>query len=101
MLIISSNERINEPNSQTQQATTTANHNPNHILDTPATTMHHHQAGLQTNSAGQGAHESLLLDKLQDMVPIMPRGRDLSELEVINYAIDYIRQLQEMVVEED
>lgn len=49
----------------------------------------------------QGNYESLLLDKLQDMVPIMPRGRELTKLEIINYVIDYIRQLKEMVVEEE
>lgn len=42
--------------------------------------------------------ESVLLAKLQEMVPIMPRDQDLSRLEIINYVIDYIRQLREMVV---
>lgn len=45
-------------------------------------------------------YESLLLDKLQDMVPIMPRGRELSKLEIINYVIDYIIQLREMVLQD-
>lgn len=40
--------------------------------------------------------ESALLAKLKDMVPIMPRERDLSKLEIINYVIDYIRHLQEV-----
>lgn len=43
--------------------------------------------------------ESALLAKLKDMVPIMPRERDLSKLEIINYVIDYIRHLQEEVYE--
>lgn len=46
-------------------------------------------------------YESLLLDQLQDMVPIMPRERELSKLEVINYVIHYIKQLREMVAEEE
>lgn len=45
--------------------------------------------------------ELALLSKLQEMVPIMPRERELSKLEIINYVIDYIRQLKEMVVDDD
>lgn len=44
--------------------------------------------------------ELALLAKLQEMVPIMPRERELSKLEIINYVIDYIRQLKELVVED-
>lgn len=46
----------------------------------------------------RGLSESSLLAKLQEMVPNMPRERELSKLEIINYVIDYIRQLREMVV---
>lgn len=41
--------------------------------------------------------ELALLAKLQEMVPIMPRERELSKLEIINYVIDYIRHLKELV----
>jgi hypothetical protein len=61
------------------------------------TTQQHYQYHNQPTNY----YESLLLDKLHDMVPIMPRGRELSKLEIINYVIDYIRQLREMVVDEE
>lgn len=41
--------------------------------------------------------ELALLAKLQDMVPNCPRERELSKLEIINYVIDYIRQLKELI----
>ena len=44
-------------------------------------------------------YESALLDKLQDMVPNMPRERELSKLEIINHVIDYIRHLRDIVDE--
>jgi hypothetical protein len=59
------------------------------------TTQQNHSQPTNSNQ------ESLLLDKLHDMVPIMPQGRELSKLEIINHAIDYIRHLGEMVVDED
>lgn len=50
-------------------------------------------------SASNNVHlcESALLKKLEMMVPIMPRERVLSKLEVINYVIEYIRELKELV----
>ena len=49
----------------------------------------------EIESGVQWNQESALLDKLQQMVPIMPQERELSKLEIINYVIDYIRQLKE------
>lgn len=49
----------------------------------------------KTLSARQ--YETALLAKLQEMVPIMPRERQLSKLEIINYVIDYIRHLNDLV----
>lgn len=72
----------------------------NHIGNTDNAVGTTHRDPARTNH-GQGNYESVLLDKLQDMVPIMPRGRELTKLEIINYVIDYIRQLKEMVVEEE
>lgn len=40
--------------------------------------------------------EQALLAKLQEMVPIMPRERELSKLEIINYVIDYIQHLNDL-----
>lgn len=55
---------------------------------------------LQTEDATMQRHcETALLAQLQDMVPIMPRERELSKLEIINYVIDYIRHLRELTVE--
>lgn len=45
----------------------------------------------------QRHYEQALLAKLQQMVPYIPREKELSKLEIINYVIDYIRQLKEMV----
>lgn len=53
------------------------------------------------NGGLQWNYESALLDKLQQMVPIMPKERELSKLEIINYVIDYIRQLKELIVEDE
>lgn len=55
----------------------------------------------EANGSMQRHCELALLSKLQEMVPIMPRERELSKLEIINYVIDYIRQLKEMVVDDD
>lgn len=49
----------------------------------------------------QRHYETALLAKLQEMVPFMPRERELSKLEIINYVIDYIRELKELVVNVD
>lgn len=53
----------------------------------------------EANSNMQRHCELALLAKLQEMVPIMPRERELTKLEIINYVIDYIRQLKEMVID--
>ena len=69
---------------------------------TAASRMSNYNTNTRNNhNLTAGNNESDLLDKLQDMVPFMPRGRELSKLEIINYVIDYIRQLKEMVVEEE
>lgn len=55
---------------------------------------------LQTEETSMQRHcELALLAQLQEMVPIMPRERELSKLEIINHVIDYIRQLRELVVD--
>lgn len=54
---------------------------------------------MQAEDTMQRHCELALLAKLQEMVPIMPRERELSKLEIINYVIDYIRQLKEMVLD--
>lgn len=51
---------------------------------------------LQAHDDHQKNSESFLLAKLQEMVPIMPQ-KELSKLEIINYVIDYIRELKELV----
>lgn len=48
----------------------------------------------------QWSYESALLEKLQQMVPIMPRERELTKLEIINYVIDYIKHLKELAVDD-
>lgn len=54
-----------------------------------------------TNSSAQKQSESIMLAKLQDMVPSMRQEKDLSKLEILNNAIDYIRQLKEQAVVDD
>lgn len=53
------------------------------------------------NGGMQWNYETALLEKLQQMVPIMPKERELTKLEIINYVIDYIRHLKELIVEDD
>ena len=78
---------------------TTLTHNNRTTMN--QSNQHHHNSHLGGGGGGGGNNnESDLLDKLQDMVPLMPRGRELSKLEIINYVIDYIRELKEMVIEE-
>lgn len=52
----------------------------------------------QNQNHNIASHENLLWAKLQEMVPkeMMPREDELSELEIINCVIDYIRQLSEL-----
>jgi len=67
------------------------------MVETAANYTNSHQqlALMEASLETLPSQESALLDKLQEMVPIMPRERELSKLEIINYVIDYIRQLRE------
>ena len=62
---------------------------------------HRDHYGHKAHHLDQHHLQQILLERLKVMVPIMPRGRELSKLEVINYVIDYIKQLRELVMEED
>jgi DNA-binding protein inhibitor ID len=42
----------------------------------------------------EDAEVQMYLSKLKALVPIMPRNRKLSKLEVIQYVMDYISDLQ-------
>lgn len=55
---------------------------------------HLKMTNLQAHDDYQKNSESFLLAKLQEIVPIMPR-KELSKLEIINYVIDYIRELKD------
>lgn len=77
---------------------TESNSQSNHqIISGNNTTTNHHPA----TTIMQRHCETALLAKLQDMVPIMPRERELSQLEIINYVIDYIRLLKEQIFDFD
>lgn len=78
---------LNDQNtiSNNTTTTTTNNNNQSNPNQSSATNMQRHC-------------ETALLAKLQEMVPIMPRERELTKLEIINYVIDYIRHLKELVV---
>lgn len=83
-------------------ATTTTTTN-DHQLTYQTTGTNHNTTNtsnnIHLNSANMQRHcETALLAKLQEMVPIMPRERELTKLEIINYVIDYIRHLKELVV---
>jgi DNA-binding protein inhibitor ID len=43
---------------------------------------------------GENAEIQMYISKLKDLVPFMPKNRKLSKLEVIQYVIDYICDLQ-------
>lgn len=49
------------------------------------------------NSIDSTISELALLAKLQEMVPDIPKGKELTNLEIINYVIDYIRRLKKLV----
>lgn len=46
------------------------------------------------NRDGENAEIQMYLSKLKDLVPYMPKNRKISKLEVIQYVIDYICDLQ-------
>jgi len=48
---------------------------------------------------GLRRYETELYAKLQEMVPTIPRDRELSKLEIINHVIDYIDDLMELVAD--
>lgn len=62
------------------------------------TTSNNNQSYDQNHTDNMQRHcETALLAKLQEMVPIMPNDGELTKLEIINYVIDYIKHLQNLV----
>lgn len=48
----------------------------------------------RTAREGENAEIQMYISKLKDLVPIIPKRKRLSKLEVIQYVIDYICELQ-------
>ncbi|ODM94632.1 Protein extra-macrochaetae, partial [Orchesella cincta] len=76
-------------------------------LDTTGNSTHAHVGGVRDGKVHKAKHHShhhkeeeneeikAYLNKLQEIVPFMPKNRKLSKLEVISHVIDYIRDLRQ------
>ncbi|KAL5290016.1 ID2 family protein [Megaselia abdita] len=51
-------------------------------------------SGSISEVGGENAEMKMYLTKLKDLVPFMPKNRKLSKLQIIQYVIDYICDLQ-------
>jgi DNA-binding protein inhibitor ID len=60
----------------------------------PNTTTGVANGRISKNRDSENAEIQLYLSKLKDLVPSMPKNRKISKLEVIQYVIDYICDLQ-------
>lgn len=87
----SNGENGHEPSCDNGNHTTTNNNT------TPTTNGNSHTSS--TNRANDHLALLQLLAKLQEMVPNMPRERNLSQLEIINNVIEYIQALSDLVVD--